>query len=96
MRSFVGSILAVLRNNEISQLSTSFGMVVARPVRAGRATIASRHACSAAQQMSGTYHLDLAIRGPKSDPRPAAAAFPPGTCLTLGNSDYSTARRYLP
>ena len=32
-----------------------------------------RHACSAAQQMSGTYHLDLAIRGPKSDPRPAAA-----------------------
>jgi hypothetical protein len=55
-----------------------------------------RHACSAAQQMSGTYHLDLAIRSPKSDPRPAAAAFPTGTCVTSGNPDYSTARRYLP
>ena len=55
-----------------------------------------RHACSAAQQMSGTYHLDLAIRGPKSDPRPAAAAFPTGACVTLRNPDYSTARRYLP
>jgi hypothetical protein len=55
-----------------------------------------RHACSAAQQMSGTYHLDLAIRGPKSNLRPAAAAFPTGTCVTLENSGYSTARRYLP
>jgi hypothetical protein len=55
-----------------------------------------RHACSAAQKMSGTYHLDLAICGPKSDPRPAAAAFPTGACVTLGNPDYSTARRYLP
>ncbi|MGA8621406.1 MAG: hypothetical protein WB660_23135 [Candidatus Sulfotelmatobacter sp.] len=41
-----------------------------------------RHACSAAQQMSGTYHLDLAIRGSTSDPRPAAAALATGTCVT--------------
>lgn len=41
-----------------------------------------RHACSAAQQMSGTYHLDLATRGSTSDPRPAAAALATGTCVT--------------
>ena len=52
-----------------------------------------RHAGSAAQ-MSGTYHLDLAIRGPKS-PRAVAAAFPTGTCVTR-DSGYSAARRYLP
>jgi hypothetical protein len=55
-----------------------------------------RHACSAAPQMSGDYHLDLAICGPKSDTRSAAAAFPTGTCVILGYPDYSKARRYLP
>lgn len=35
-----------------------------------------RNACSAAQQMSGTYHLDLAIRGPRRQP------YPRETCVT--------------
>ena len=43
-----------------------------------------RHACSAAQK-SGTYHLNLAMHRPKSNPRSAAAAFPTGTRVTLGN-----------
>lgn len=35
-----------------------------------------QHACSAAQQVSGTYHLGLATLNPKSDLRSAPTAFP--------------------
>jgi hypothetical protein len=53
-----------------------------------------RHVCSAARQMSGTYHLDLAIRGPKSDPQLSPAIFPTETSVTLRILGHSTARRY--
>jgi hypothetical protein len=53
-----------------------------------------QHACSAAQQVSGTYHLDLAARSSKGDLRPAPAAFPTEPCVTSGNSGYSATRKY--
>jgi len=53
-----------------------------------------QHACSAAQQLSGTYHLDLATRSSKSDLRPAPTAFPTEPCVTSGNSGYSATRKY--
>lgn len=71
MRSFLGSILAVLRNNEISQLSTSFGMVVARPVRAGRATIASGVLVSGFPVSDGPTKLGKRLPSQMSDPFPS-------------------------
>jgi hypothetical protein len=53
-----------------------------------------QHACSAAQQVSGTYHLDLATLNPKSDLRSAPTAFPAEPCVTSGNSPYSATRKY--
>ena len=51
-----------------------------------------QHACSAAQQVSGTYHLDLATRRSKSDFRPAPDNLSDGTVCDSGNSGYSATR----
>jgi len=53
-----------------------------------------QHACSAAQQVSGTYHFDLATRSSKRDVRPAPTAFRTEPCVTSGNSGYSATQKY--
>ena len=53
-----------------------------------------QHACSAAQQMSGAYHLDIATHGSKTGLRSAPTEFAPQTCVTSANPVYSAARRY--
>ena len=49
-----------------------------------------QHACSAAQQTSGAYHLDMAIHGSRSAPTQFASQ----TCVTPASPVHSAARKY--
>lgn len=49
-----------------------------------------QHACSAAQQTSGAYHLDMAIHGSRSAP----SQFASQTCVTSASPVHSAARKY--
>ena len=53
-----------------------------------------QHACSAAQQTSGAYHLDIATHGSKTGLRSAPTEFVPQTCVTSASPVYSAARKY--
>jgi hypothetical protein len=53
-----------------------------------------QHACSAAQQTSGAYHLDMAIHGSKTSLRPAPTQFASQTCVTSASPVHSAARKY--
>jgi hypothetical protein len=52
-----------------------------------------QHACSAAQQTSGIYHLDIAYRS-QTGIRSAPTEFAPQTCVTSASPVYSAARKY--
>ena len=53
-----------------------------------------QHACSAAQQTSGAYHLDTATHRSKTGLRSAEIEFVPPTCVTSASPIYSAARKY--
>jgi hypothetical protein len=53
-----------------------------------------QHACSAAQQRSGAYHLDTATHRSKTGLRSAEIEFVPPTCVTSASPIYSAARKY--
>lgn len=50
----------------------------------------AQHACGAAQQTSGAYHLDMAIHGSRSAPTQFASQ----TCVTSASPVHSAARKY--
>jgi hypothetical protein len=53
-----------------------------------------QHACSAARQTSGAYHLDIATHGSKTGLRSAPTEFAPQTCMTSPSRVYLAARKY--
>lgn len=50
-----------------------------------------QHACSAAQQTSGAYHLDIASHSSKAGHRAARTNFEPQVCITSESSVHSAA-----
>jgi hypothetical protein len=52
-----------------------------------------QRACSAARQMSGAYHLDIATHGSKTGLRSAPTEFATQTCVTSASPVYSAARK---
>jgi hypothetical protein len=52
-----------------------------------------QHACSAARQTSGAYHLDIASHGSKTGLRSAPTEFAPQSCVTSASPVYSAARK---
>jgi hypothetical protein len=53
-----------------------------------------QHACSAAQQTSGAYHLDIETHRSKAGQRSAPTEVVPQTCVTPASSAYSAAQKY--
>jgi hypothetical protein len=53
-----------------------------------------QHACNAAQQTSGAYHLDIATHRLKTGLRSAPTEFAAQTCVTSASPIYSAARKY--
>lgn len=53
-----------------------------------------QHACSAALQTSGTYHLDIATHRSETGLRSAPTEFVPQTCMTSASPIDSAARKY--
>ncbi len=53
-----------------------------------------QHACSAAQQTSGAYHLDIATHRSKTGLRPEPTEVVPPTRVTSASPIYSAARKY--
>ena len=53
-----------------------------------------QHACSAAQQTSGTYHLDRATHRSKNGLRSVPTEVVPQRCVTPASPVYSAARKF--
>jgi hypothetical protein len=54
----------------------------------------AQHACNAAQQTSGAYHLDIATHRSKAGLRSGEIEFVPPKCVTSASPIYSAARKY--